>query len=169
MIMVRNTPASFGILSDWALAADDGRCAAHLFAHPREQNCFDFVVRRAHEAHLAVIDSALWRGSDGTWLVHLYSSGGAGGGARMLSLAVRSFAYLLAQQHAAAYALLRNFTADWESVGTGGEGEGEGEEARVPPWRAHLHCQGAQVFPSPLTASSPPPSTACACALTTSG
>jgi hypothetical protein len=136
MIMVRNTPASFDILADWARAADDGRCAVHLFAHPREQNCFDFVVRQAHEAHLAVIDTALWKGADGSWLVHLYSSGG---GEPITVLAVRSFAYLMAQQHAHAYALLRNFTAEWAGVGGGGE---EAGEERVPPWREHLHCEG---------------------------
>jgi hypothetical protein len=132
MIMVRNTPKSFEILADWAAAADDGRCAQHLFAHPREQNCFDMVVRHRHNEHLAVIDSMLWKGADGSWLVHLYSSGG---GEPITVLAMRSFAYLLAQQHAHTYALLRNFTAEWSGVG-------EEEEGRVPPWREHLHCEG---------------------------
>lgn len=124
MIMARNRPSAFTVFRDWAEAGEDGRCAPWRTNHPLEQECFDLILYRKYQ-ELGIVkipDTILWKGSDGTWLVHAFSSGGLAFPPQIITrMAMRSFLYLMEQEHPSLYSKARNFT-DGGMLGRG------------PPW-----------------------------------
>lgn len=115
MILARNAPASFALFREWAEAGEDGRCDPWLHNHPLEQECFALMLYKkwADRGVVKVPDTLLWKGADGSWLMHAFSSGGLAFPTHVITrLAVRSFLYLLEQQHPSLYGAARNFTAE---------------------------------------------------------
>jgi hypothetical protein len=124
MMLFRNKPSAYDVLYDWANAGEDGRCDEWRHKHPLEQECFNILIwqKWRNAGIVAIPDTLLWKGSDGTWMMHAFSSGGLAFPPEIIPrLAMRSFLYLLGEEHPFLYWRLRNFT------------KGDGE-ARGPPW-----------------------------------
>jgi hypothetical protein len=101
MMLVRHAPSAFAFLQDWAAAGEDGRCEVYRTKHPLEQECVNLILyKKWFEAGVVKVpDTIQWKGADGTWLVHAFSSGGMAFPAEIISsLALRSFLYLLERE-----------------------------------------------------------------------
>ena len=92
LIIVKNSPTGFDILKEWANAADDERCNKIHHTHPRDQMCFQDHVLPKYKESIVVVDSDLWRGLDGTWIVHGYESRQPG---FFKEMAFNTFLYLI--------------------------------------------------------------------------
>ena len=146
MILVRNAPSAFAFFRDWAEAGEDGRCAQWRTNHPLEQECVALMLyRQYHEAGIVKVpDTILWKGADGTWLVHAFSSGGLAFPPEIMTrMAMRSFLYLLEQEHPSLYSKARNFT-DGGMLGRG------------PPWQDKKHGRGMTHEEAVEAAKQPP-------------
>ena len=146
MILARNAPTSFALFQDWAEAGEDGRCDPWRHNHPLEQECFDLILYKKwmERGVVTVPDTLLWKGADGTWLVHAFSSGGLAFPASIITrMAMRSFLYVLEQEHPSLFSKTRNFTESrmlgrgppWldKKRGLGLTHEEEAERQREPP------------------------------------
>jgi hypothetical protein len=74
LILAKNTPKAFEILRAWAHAPETDVCREFHDRHPREQLCLQQVAKQYKQGEIQVIDTALWRGLDGTWIQHAYES-----------------------------------------------------------------------------------------------
>jgi hypothetical protein len=118
-MIVRNSATGFRILSDWAAAADDGRCEFALFNHPREQACFSTVVLPRWGDEVRVVDSPLWKGASGSWIVHWFTIFDH---ANLSSAVLRTWAYLLKETHASMYADLQDILRETDMNSTSSNG-----------------------------------------------
>ena len=146
MILVRNAPSAFTVFRDWAEAGEDGRCAPWRHDHPLEQECFDLILYKKYmEAGIVTVpDTPLWKGADGTWLVHAFSSGGLAFPPEIISrMAMRSFLYVLEQEHPSLYSKARGFAQ-------------EEVLARGPPWMDKRNGRGLTRDEAEELAKQPP-------------
>jgi len=133
MMLFRNKPSAYEVLYDWANAGEDGRCDEWRHNHPLEQECFNILIwqRWRNAGVVAIPDTLLWKGSDGTWMMHAFSSGGLAMPPSIIPrMAMRSFLHLLGDEHPFLYWRLRNYT------------KGDGEQ-RGPPWKDKVEGLGA--------------------------
>jgi hypothetical protein len=111
-MIVKNTPRAYDVLRAWVEAAEDtDKCVKYHYIHPRDQMCFEDYVLPQFRSDVAVVDSPLWRGLDGRFIVHGYESRSP---TFFADMALSTFFYLNAE-------LFRN-------VSSSGSGD-------TPPWR----------------------------------
>ena len=92
-----------------------------LLQHPREQLCMNAVAVNYTNGEIAVVDSDLWRGLDGQWIVHGYESRAP---TWFLGEVTKSFAYLLHNLNPDIYDIIKQ----WPSLN---------DNTTDPPWSTH--------------------------------
>jgi hypothetical protein len=121
IIIAKNTPVAVDILTQWATAPDDDRCSRFHNQHPRDQLCMQALAANYTRGEIAVVDSDLWRGLDGQWIVHGYESRAP---TWFLGEVTKSFAYLLHNLNPEVYDILKQ----WPSLN---------DNTTDPPWSTH--------------------------------
>ena len=136
IILARNKQPSFDLLTDWANAAEDGRCAQDLFAHPREQTCLG-RISSAHGQHMHAFDTILWKGDSGTWMEHIFNKNAS----KVMEMAL----FHLEKEHANLYGVVKSFVANELAIT---------ENGAVAPWEIDKGCDNKALH-NPYNCSSP--------------
>lgn len=108
ILLVKNTPDAVRFLKDWAVAPTDSRCNDILNQHPREQICAERLLKD-YKQEVVVLDTPLWRGLDGSWIIHAYQSRKP---TWFVQYAANTFNYILRRDNPDLYAAMRAFKED---------------------------------------------------------
>lgn len=71
VMVFKNSPKTFEILSEWIDAPKTELCAKWKFNHPREQACLNEIIKtQKHAKHIKLIDFKEMNSVDGKWVKH---------------------------------------------------------------------------------------------------